>query len=75
MFPCFSIEAKYKSLCNATCEEIGIRGILEYMGERKGVPTSIKCDNQRSIKLVNHLIYHVISKHVETRHHFVRENI
>jgi hypothetical protein len=45
------------------------------MGERKGVPTSIKCDNQSSIKLANNPIYHARSKHIETQHHFVREKI
>ena len=45
------------------------------MGERKGVPTSIKCDNKISIKLTNNPIYHAKSKHIETQHHFVREKI
>jgi hypothetical protein len=51
------------------------KNILEDMGERQGVPTSIKCDNQSSIKLTNNPIYHARSKHIETQHHFVREKI
>jgi hypothetical protein len=47
--------------------------IFEYMGERKGVPTTIKCNNKSSMKLTNNPIYHARSKHIETQHHFVRE--
>jgi hypothetical protein len=70
-----SAEANYKELCSTICEAIWIRCILEYMGERKGVPTSIKFDNKKPIKLARNPIYHARSKHIETQHHFVRENI
>jgi hypothetical protein len=70
-----STEVEYKALCSATCEAIWLRCILEDMGERKGVPTTIKCDNQSSMKLENNPIYHARSKHIETQHHFVREKI
>jgi hypothetical protein len=69
------IEAEYKSLCSATCDFFFVRRILEDMRERKGVLTSIKCDNQSSIKLANNPIYHVRSKHIETEHHSMREKI
>jgi len=53
-----SIETKYKALCSSTCEAIWLRHILEDIGERQGVSTSIKCDNQSLIKLGNNPIYH-----------------
>ena len=37
---------------------ITLRFILEDMGERKGVPTTIKCGIQSSMKLTNNPIYH-----------------
>jgi hypothetical protein len=70
-----STEAEYKALCNATCEAIWLKHILENMGERQGVHISIKCDNQSSTKLASNPIYHAKSKHIETKHHFVREKI
>jgi mevalonate pyrophosphate decarboxylase len=54
---------------------ITLRFILEDMGERKGVPTTIKCGNQSSMKLTNNPIYHERSKHVEIQHHFLGEMI
>lgn len=70
-----STKVEYKALCSSTYEAIWLRHIFEDSGERKGVPTSIKCDNQISIKLTNNPNYHARSKHIENQHHFVREKI
>jgi hypothetical protein len=37
-----STKDEYKASCSATYEAIWLRCILQYMGERQGVPTSIK---------------------------------
>ena len=60
-----STKAEYKALCSATCEAIWLRRILEDVGEDKKEPMIIKCDNQRSIKLANNLVYLARSKHIE----------
>ena len=70
-----STEAEYKVLCSATCEAIWIKRILEDMGQKQDRPTSIKCDNQSTIKMANNPIYHARSKHIETQHPFVREKV
>jgi len=51
-----SREAEYKALTDATCEAIWLRRILEDVGEKQRGPTSIKCDNQSSMKLENNPI-------------------
>jgi hypothetical protein len=38
-------------------------------------PTTLKCDNQSSIKLAHNRIYHARTKHIEIQHHFVREKV
>ena len=70
-----SIETEYKALCSATYEVIWLRRTLADMGQKQEGPTSIKCDNQSTIKLVSNSIYHARSKHIEIQHHFVRERI
>lgn len=35
----------------------------------------IKCDNENAIKLASNLVFHVRTKHIEVRRHFVRENV
>ena len=70
-----SIEAEYIALCNATCDAVWLRIILEDIGHKKMKPNVLKCDNQSSIKLAHNPIYHARTKHIEIRHHFVREKI
>ncbi len=38
-------------------------------------PVVIYCDNISSILLVNNLIYHARTKHIEVHYHFVREKV
>jgi hypothetical protein len=38
-------------------------------------PIVIYCDNIRSILLINNLVYHVRTKHVEVHYHFIGENV
>jgi hypothetical protein len=35
----------------------------------------IKCDNQSSINIVNNLIFHARTNHIESQFHFVREKL
>ena len=70
-----STEAKYKALCNVTCEVVWLRRILEDIDNKQIKPTILKCDNQSSIKLAYNPIYHARTKHIEIQHHFVREKI
>jgi hypothetical protein len=70
-----STEAKYKDICNATCEFVWLRRILEHIGNKQMRPPILKCDNQSSIKLAHNPIYHARTKHIEIQHHFVREKI
>ncbi len=35
----------------------------------------IYCDNISSILLVNNLVYHVRTKHIEVHYHFIREKV
>ena len=68
-------KVEYKTLCNATCEAIWLRRILEDVGKKQIKTTILKCDNQSSIKLAHNPIYHARTKHIEIQHHFVREKI
>ena len=66
-----STETKYKALCNATCEVVWLRRILEDIDKKQINPTILKCDNQNTIKLAHNPIYHARTKHIEIQHHFV----
>jgi len=59
-----SIEPEYKALCNATCEVVWLRRILQYIGNKQMRPPIFKCDNQSSIKLAQNPIYHTRTKNI-----------
>ena len=46
-----STEAEYKALCNATCEVVWLRRILEDIGKKQIKPIILKYDNQSTIEL------------------------
>ena len=70
-----SIEAEYQVVCATTCEEIWLRILLQDAGEEKKYAMMIKCDNQSSMKLENNHVFHKNTKHIDTRFHFIRENV
>lgn len=70
-----SCEAEYQALCAATCEAIWLRRLLKDAGKEQKQPTSIKSDNQSTIKLAYNPVFHKNTKHIDTQFHFVREKI
>eukprot|EP00253_Pinus_taeda_P013451 PITA_13451 len=70
-----SCEVEYQALCAATCETIWLRRLLKDAGKEQKEPTSIKSDNQSTIKLAYNPVFHKNTKHIDTQFHFVREKI
>jgi len=70
-----SCEAEYQALCAATCEAIWLRRLLSDTGEGQKEATSIKTDNQSTIKLAYNPVFHKNTKHIDTQFHFVQEKI
>lgn len=71
-----STEAEYMALTESTKEAIWLRrllGKLQLLNLQ--TPTIIHGDNQGSLNLAHNPIYHGRTKHVEVRHHFIREKI
>jgi len=66
---------EYKALYSTIYEVIWPSRVLEDAREVQKTPIIIKCDNQSTIKLANNLVYHAISKHIETRYHFIGEKM
>ena len=70
-----SVEAEYMAASQATCEAVWLQILLQDFGEEQMVATTIRCDNQISIKLANNLVFHKNTKHIDTQFHFVREKV
>ncbi|GLU00818.1 hypothetical protein SLE2022_181580 [Rubroshorea leprosula] len=68
-----SSEAEYISLTAAACQATWTRRILEDMKQVQVQPTTIFCDNQSTIAMTKNPVFHSRTRHIETRHHFIRE--
>lgn len=66
-------EAEYIAANDATKEMIWLKRFLESVGAINNGPTTMKIDNQGTIKLIKNLEYHKRIKHIEVRYHFIRK--
>ena len=70
-----STEAKYMALTQAAKEAIWLQGLLSELGIKETRPTTILEDNQGCIALAKNPTSHARTKHIDIRHHFIRETL
>lgn len=70
-----TMEVEYMGLSEIIKETIYLKRLLRYMKfmDYARDPTIIYCDNQSTIHLSKHAVYHDRSKHIDLRHHFVKK--
>jgi hypothetical protein len=68
-----SVEAEYMAACEAVKEAMWWRSFLKGIGYKLTTPTRILSDNQGSIALSKNPGHHDRTKHIDLRHHFVRD--
>src|SRR5579862_7287268 len=71
-----TIEAEYMALMEATKELIWMRGFLKELGYGSdNDPTDLFTDNQSALALSKNPVSHARAKHIDIRHHFIRDAI
>jgi hypothetical protein len=68
-----NMEEEYKGIAIVTCEVVWLQKQLLDLGQLMDVLVVIYCDNISRILLVNNLIYHARTKHIEMHYHFTRK--
>ncbi|KAJ4807357.1 polyprotein [Rhynchospora pubera] len=68
-----STEAEYVAVCCAACQAVWLSRILEDFGNKQEGAVKIKCDNRSTIAMCKNPICHGRSKHIDIKHHFIRE--
>lgn len=68
-----STEAEYMALTCAAKEAIHLIGFMNELGFRELAKVVIFNDNQSAEKLAANPVFHARSKHIDIKHHFVRE--
>ena len=70
-----TMEAEYMALTEATKELIWMHGLLTELGYENENPTDLFTDNQSALALSKNPVSHARAKHIDVRHHFVRDAI
>ena len=71
-----STEAEYMALSSALQEAMWLKQFgQDFDVEIKQLPVEIGCDNQSAIKLAESDGYRARSKHIDVRHHYIREKV
>jgi hypothetical protein len=68
-----STEAEYCALTEAAKEAIWMQGLLDELGYGNSGPVPLYEDNKGAICLAKNDVYHERTKHIDVRHHFIRE--
>jgi len=68
-------EAEYMAASYATCEAIWLKNILKDFGVELSEPITLYEDNQSCIQLSQNPSHHRRTKHIDIRHHFIREKV
>jgi hypothetical protein len=70
-----STEAEYMAATLATQEAVWLRNLLQDMNFKQNEATTIFEDNQGCIKLSKDATDHSRTKHIDIKHHFIREKV
>ena len=70
-----SMEAEYMALANTVKENIWIRQLFSELGRQSCMSTPIFVDNRGTIEYTTNAGFHARSKHIDIRHHFIRDSI
>ena len=68
-------EAEYVALLKVKKEVVWMRHLLENLEVTQDLPTKVLSDNQSAIRLAKNPEQHNRTKHIDIRHHYVREKV
>jgi hypothetical protein len=70
-----SAESEYYAAGEATREVMSLRQLLSSWGLSAAGPTPISCDSQAALAMMQNPEFHGRTKHIEVKHHFIREKV
>ncbi|KAK2352556.1 putative mitochondrial protein [Trifolium repens] len=70
-----SCEAEYVAAAQAACQAVWLESLLEELKINYVKPMRLNVDNKSAISLAKNPIAHGRSKHIETKFHFIRDQV
>jgi hypothetical protein len=68
-------EAEYIALCVVVRKAMWLRKLLAELFGHEMDSTVIHCDDQNCVKLLENLVFHDKSKHIEIKYHYIRDMV
>ena len=68
-------EAEYVATCSASCEAVWLQKLLSNLFDLQMDSTCIHCDKHSCVKLLENLVFHDKSKHIEKKYHYIRDMV
>ncbi|RDY09447.1 Copia protein, partial [Mucuna pruriens] len=68
-------EIEYVTATSCTCQAIWLRRLLKEFNMNQKESTKIHIDDKSAQILARNPVFHELSKHIDTRYHFIRECI
>ena len=66
-------EAEYIAASSATCQGLWISRLIKELMTMEENLVKILVDNKSALELTRNLVHNSRSKHIDTRHHFIRD--
>ncbi|GJY14422.1 integrase [Tanacetum coccineum] len=70
-----STEAKYVAATMTAQECMWLKRLVRDMMGKFEYAVKVRCDNESTIKLASNPVFHARTKHIEVRHHYIREKV
>ncbi|RDX87963.1 Copia protein, partial [Mucuna pruriens] len=70
-----TLQPQYIAASMGACQALWLENLMTEMKIRREEPMKMLIDNKSAISLAKHPIAHGISKHIETRFHFLRDQV
>ncbi|KAJ0828650.1 putative RNA-directed DNA polymerase [Helianthus annuus] len=68
-----SCEAEFMAATSAACQALWLRNMISELIGREAQKVKLLVDNESAIALMKNPVFHGRSKHIDTKHHFIRE--
>jgi len=68
-------EAEYISACSVACQALWILSLISELNLKTDDFVELQVDNKSTIDLARNLVSHGHSKHIETKFHFIRDQV
>jgi hypothetical protein len=68
-------EAEYIAACSTSNQAVWLQKLLVGLFDLELEATRIWCDNQICVKLLENLMFHDKSKHIEIKYHYIRDMV